>query len=379
MTKAYLLLHAVTMQGALTAAFLQSHTTSTRTRTYSSSPKQLSLAIHVPSWKEIESTLQTKTLTNNLPVDIDSTLSPSKPPSYPQDRPTLFRERHGWCPYSERVWLALELKGIPYQTVRIENSGYGRRPSYFGGSTPQMRWDDGQMQGESMDLVRQVHDRYPNDGMDLYPEDCKNQVINVSRAFDSIFPSRSRPSSRAAFLFRYNGEPLWKNEFETVLMDTNDLLGETDGPFFCGSQVTAADVAWAPFLERYAAQLPCLHDGLNPRMDSKSFPHLVNWYNAMEQLVPAYACRVQGNTSSWRKVLVMAGFGNAGIPPQTVGRMETMDLEECKEFLSLWGRRHNIKDYGIRIEKGNLGWHHLHLWKRRMLWFEIEKQLSWMH
>ena len=28
----------------------------------------------------------------------------------------LYRERNGWCPYSERVWLALEHKGIAYET-----------------------------------------------------------------------------------------------------------------------------------------------------------------------------------------------------------------------------------------------------------------------
>ena len=182
------------------------------------------------------------------------------------------------------------------------------------------------MKGESMDLVRQLQEQYPKD------DDRHNEVINKCRAFDSIFPKRSRPSSRAAFLFRYDGEPLWKNEFEKVLRDTDALLGETrsEGPFFCGSDITAADVAWAPFLERYAAQLPCLHDGLLPRMDAKSYPNLVSWYNAMEDQVPAYACRVQGNASSWRKVLVMAGYGNAGVPPSTVGRMDALEMEESK-------------------------------------------------
>lgn len=325
------LLQAAIIQDA-TAFLLPLHKTLAPYVTSTSKQHSLTIthAIQIPSWQEIESTLQTNTFSESLPLDIDSTLSPSTPPSYPEDRPTLFRERHGWCPYSERVWLALELKAIPYHTIRIENSGFGRRPSYFGGSTPQMRWDDGRMQGESMDLVRQIQERYPNHGMNLYPDRCTNQVINMSRAFDSTFPKRSRPSSRAAFLFRYDGEPLWKNEFEKVLMDTNNLLGETEGPFFCGMDITAADVAWAPFLERYAAQLPCLHDGLNPRTDSESYPNLVKWYNAMEESIPAYACRVQGNASSWRKVLVMAGYGNAGLPPQTVGRMEEMDLEECK-------------------------------------------------
>jgi len=165
----------------------------------------------------------------------------------------------------------------------------------------------------------------------LYPPDKKELVTELSNKFRKIFPSKSRPSSRAAFLFGWNGEPLWKSEFERVLTDTDVLLKEQQqslgGPFFCGSQMTAADIAWVPFLERYAAQLPCLHEGLNPR-DAKTYPHLNQWFEAMETTVPAYACRVRGNPSSWRKVLTMAGYGNAGVPPSVVERMEDFDLEE---------------------------------------------------
>lgn len=50
----------------------------------------------------------------------------------------------------------------------------------------------------------------------------------------------------------------------------------------------------------------------------------------METKVPAYACRVTGNPSSWRKVLTMAGYGNAGVPPDVVGRMDYLAEEESK-------------------------------------------------
>jgi len=120
-----------------------------------------------------------------------------------------------------------------------------------------------------------------------------------------------------------------------VLRDTNALLGETadGGPFFCGAEFTAADIAWAPFLERYAAQLPCLHDGLDVRgEDGVEYPNLVAWFEAMEERAPAYGCRIRGDASSWRKVLVMAGFGNAGGVPGDVGvRMESVAAGEQKE------------------------------------------------
>eukprot|EP00984_Skeletonema_dohrnii_P025458 scaffold14620_cov66-Skeletonema_dohrnii-CCMP3373.AAC.2 len=173
---------------------------------------------------------------------IDSALDPAKP-NYSKDKPTLYRERHGWCPYSERSWLALEHLNVPYDTIRIDNTGPGRKPSYFSGQTPQMRWPEGNTQGESMDLVLEVNERF---GGDLYPS---ADVTATADKFRKIFPSKSRPSSRAAFLFGWSGEPLWKSEFERVLSETDELLGSTDGPFFCGESFTAADIAWAPFLE----------------------------------------------------------------------------------------------------------------------------------
>ena len=93
------------------------------------------------------------------PLLIDSALAPDKPML--DGTLTLFRERHGWCPYSERVWLALEYKDIAYDTVRIDNTG-GGRPSYYSGSTPKMRWADGRTQGESLDLVKDLDGAYPD-------------------------------------------------------------------------------------------------------------------------------------------------------------------------------------------------------------------------
>lgn len=274
-------------------------------------------------WHDLES-LTPPQVVDGDNVHIDSALDPSKP-NYSSVRPTLFRERHGWCPYSERLWLALEHSNVEYDSIRIDNTGPGQKPSYFSGQTPQIRWPEGNIQGESMDLVREVNDRY---GGNLYPSSVGDVDDKVNQ-FRNVFPKKSRPSSRAAFLFGWSGEPLWKSEFESVLSETDALLATTDGPFFCGESFTAADIAWAPFLERYGAQLPCLHEGLNPR-DSTKYPNLNNWYTAMETTIPAYACRVQGNPSSWRKVLTMAGYGNAGMPPDVADRMDYLNAEECR-------------------------------------------------
>ena len=271
-----------------------------------------------PSWKSLATELPS--VAADSPVKIDS-VRQQQAPVFSNERPTLFRERHGWCPYSERVWLALETKGIEYDTVLIDNTG-GGRPSYFSGSTPQMRWADGRMQGESLDLVKALDKLYPEATPLWPPEGVDTGAVNAMiSAFKGTFPRSARPSSRAAFLFSWDGDALPRATFETVLSRTDELLAEhADGPFFCGAAVSAADVAWAPFLERYAAQLPCLHDNLLPR--GPDFPHLAQWFDAMETAVPSYACRVEGDASSWRKVLSMAGYGNAGVPAKVLSRMD---------------------------------------------------------
>ncbi|KAL7536767.1 hypothetical protein ACHAWF_005556 [Thalassiosira exigua] len=292
----------------------------------------------ISQWRDLEEILRPSPSAPD-PLNLDSALDPSEP-SYSTSRPTLFRERHGWCPYSERVWLALEHSNVDYETIRIDNTGPGRKPPYWTGQTPQVRWADGRVRGESMDLVRELDTLYA--GGALYPESIKSDVINKEREFKNTFPSKSRPSSRAAFLFGWSGEPLWKSEFESVLSKTDDLLGASDGPFFSGESFTAANVAWIPFLERYAAQLPCLHEGLDPR-DAARYPRLNRWFDAVETTIPAYACRVRGNPSSWRKVLTMAGYGNAGVPPSVVERME--DLGAGEGLQQSEGER--VRDQGL--------------------------------
>ena len=274
-----------------------------------------------PSWASLSE--QLPSLSTKQPHVLDTVLTTSA--SAPEGL-TLFRERHGWCPYSEKVWLALELKGIDYSTVLIDNTG-GGRPGWYRGQTPQIQWADGRSQGESMDIVKALDKEYPETRA-LYPPPgvSMSDVASMITAFRSAFPSNAKPSSRAAYLFTYSG-PLPRSDFEKALDATEKLLGKhDDGPFFVGAELSAADISWAPFLERYAAQasdarpslrytlrcpfraacasflfiravansarlvpqLPCLHDGLMPRGDAARWPNLAAWYEAMDE-IPEYA------------------------------------------------------------------------------------------
>ena len=78
-------------------------------------------ALQPPSWSALSKTLPSAS--REVPTIIDAVLHQQKRPPLSDDIVVLFRERNGWCPYSERVWLALEHKGIAYETVLIDNTG----------------------------------------------------------------------------------------------------------------------------------------------------------------------------------------------------------------------------------------------------------------
>lgn len=270
------------------------------------------------SWSALQEALPSSS-SKDEPLVIDPALHDcmDTQPQYNKDRLTLFRERNGWCPYSQRVWLALEYKSIEYDTILIDNTG--RKPSWYAGNTPSVIWpSSGQRQSESIDIIERLDAEYPDTPL-LYPVDSKgkSEVMHLISAFRDVFPRMTRPSSRSAFLFQSNGMPVFKADFEKTLDNTDLLLAKHSGPFFYGNQFTAADVAWIPFLERYSYQLPILHIGLNLR-DAQRWPNLARWFDAIEQeecMNGCYASKCQGDQQSWAKVLNQAGYGNDGVIP----------------------------------------------------------------
>ena len=112
-----------------------------------------------------------------------------------------------------------------------------------------------------MEIVKEVDKRYPKSTR-LYPNNGADKVEQLINKFKTVFPQNTRPSSRAAFLFSYYGDLLTEDTFKKTLEDTEKVLEiHRDGPFMYGDKFTAADIAWAPFLERYSAQLPILYKG----------------------------------------------------------------------------------------------------------------------
>ena len=131
---------------------------------------------------------------------------------------TLHRERNGWCVRSATIWLALEVKGVPYATVRE-----------MGSSAPALHWPDATVQTDSVEVLRTLDAALPST-TPLWPpagvEACA--VDEMVAAFAATMPV-TRESDRAAYLFcpeegsQY--DPLPRSSFVATLDATEALLG----------------------------------------------------------------------------------------------------------------------------------------------------------
>jgi glutathione S-transferase len=217
----------------------------------------------------------------------------------------FYRDEEGLCPYSQQVWLALELKGVDYVTVLTSSD-----------ETPKLQWPDGTVQTNSLEILERIEQMFADAPPAMYKQISKavdNVRCNIVR-FKGVFPRNTLLTVHAPYLFRENKDLVPVSDHMVTLEETDEVLDEyDDGPFLCGSFVSAADVVWAPFLERYAAQLPLVHSGeaLLPR--SRQYEALNEWYDAMEEQVPCYACRVAGDRATWAKVLTKA-VENGDVP-----------------------------------------------------------------
>jgi glutathione S-transferase len=136
--------------------------------------------------------------------------------------------------------------------------------------------------------------------------------------FDGIMPRFTLPSSLTPYIFACRiqragtfeiedcelGELVPRFKYDVCLEEIDEILEEyPQGPFFAGEAISAADIFWAPFLERFGAMLPMLYPAVRPRDASSRYEALSEWYDAMDELVPCWAARVKGRAATWQERL----------------------------------------------------------------------------
>jgi glutathione S-transferase len=192
--------------------------------------------------------------------------------------------------YSQKVWLTLEEKKIPYRVEKVNMSCYGSKPSEFlrlqpSGQIP-VAIIDGTVYGQSNDILLALEDRFP----EYKALKCPPQESGLLRLERQLF------SAWMSWLTSGSGKRLFVELLQVVETELSKR-----GPFFLGNDISMVDVQFAPFLERMAASL-LYYKGFQMRVaqgETTRYPALNKWFDAMETLESYQLVKSDYYTHCW--------------------------------------------------------------------------------
>jgi len=154
----------------------------------------------------------------------------------------------GWfCPASQRVWIALEERGIPYQYKEV--NPYKKEEAFLRinakGLTPTVEYK-GKPLVESLVLLEFLEDAYPSHTPHLLPVDP------YERARVRLWLDHVSKQVLPAFFKTVQAQDKGKQEEELQAYYTalRKLADEVKGPYFLGQEFSLVDVAIGPFVVR---------------------------------------------------------------------------------------------------------------------------------
>ena len=241
---------------------------------------------------------------------------------------TLYRDTNGWCPFCERVWLALEIKQIPYEEQLINLQD---KPSWFKQMVPTGLVPAVLFHSDAMASKEEEEEESSDNDEQEKPTPERTLVwesLNILKALDEQFPNTPRlilddqedyqrareivsNATTAGGQFVYSGRNQTMSDeekqqkrtaFENALKSLDDFLQSQQSPkggFCLGESISGVDIEMVPIMERWRYQLPLT---INMTIyDTQKYPNLCKWYNAMDRYAP-YTNRVAGDAYSWTAV-----------------------------------------------------------------------------
>ena len=200
-------------------------------------------------------------------------------------RVTFYRDSASWCPYCQKVWMALEEKKIPYRIEKINMRCCGDKPMSFQMMQPSGQIPvaiiDGTIYRQSNDILEVLEASFPNHKSLSASTDKEVQARTLLRLERQLFS--------AWMYWLTGGGTTSRNSFLDVLQQVEESLSASAGPFFLGMDVSIVDIQFTPFLERMAASL-LYYKGFQIRVAPNAatdYPAINRWFDAMEQL-PSY-------------------------------------------------------------------------------------------
>ncbi|WVQ82456.1 hypothetical protein IAT38_004585 [Cryptococcus sp. DSM 104549] len=161
----------------------------------------------------------------------------------------------GWfCPFNQRIWMALEERKIPYQYHEV--NPYKKEKAF--------------LDLNPLGLVPTIEIKTPNGSKALYESDVVVEYLEelypASDEHPSIFPADPYEKSWARLNIQHVGKKILPAYFSLQQsQDTSDqdtartalyaalrtFAQRVKGPYFAGEQWTAVDMSLAPFVRRF--------------------------------------------------------------------------------------------------------------------------------
>jgi glutathione S-transferase len=250
-------------------------------------------------------------------------------PKTSQDEPvlTLYRDTNGWCPFCERVWVALRVKKLPFKETLVSLES---KPDWYKDLVPSTMVPAVLLHGsaetnerkiiwESIDILKALDDAFPDTPRLMLdtPEfqaavDMNEDVINAGLQY--TYGGRNQTMPDEAKMERQEAFEMSLNKLDAVLKD--------QGPFRLGAEFTGIDAIMIPTLERWRYQLPVTNE-----FDIlKGRPNFERWFDAMDSFGP-YSDRVAGDRYSWTATasMFLRYFGGGEDKPHVAAGIKRAD------------------------------------------------------
>ncbi len=195
----------------------------------------------------------------------------------------LYRDRHSWCPYCQKIWLWLEFKRIPYRVKKINMYCYGQKEKWYlnkvrSGKLPAIELN-GKLITESDNIITSLENEFGALGSSLLSKglhDARNLEREIFRSWCNWLCKKN---------FSYLDQSLSKNKFRESILKLEKILslsktGFIDSPIYDSKKLEpgTGDIIFVPYLERMNASLS-YYKGFNLR---KNYPFIDRWFTLLE-------------------------------------------------------------------------------------------------
>ena len=196
---------------------------------------------------------------------------------------TLYRDRHSWCPYCQKIWLWLEFKRIPYRVKKINMFCYGQKESWFlekvsSGKLPAIEFK-GNVITESDNIIVFLENEFGALGSFI-----SSSHLRKTRELErEIFRSWCNWLCRESFNFLDNS--LRKKRFKESISEFDEILKKSESGFidpvlsYSGLiEPGIGDIIFIPYMERINASL-MYYKGFNLR---SNYRYIDKWLSLFE-------------------------------------------------------------------------------------------------